>query len=58
MGICTGHASTKNSDGTRHSAATVIIGETNQRATVPFSRRKGGDVDSKTAAYWRPQQTQ
>jgi hypothetical protein len=39
-------ASSKNSDGTHH----VMIGEPIQRATVSFSRRTGGDVDSKTTA--------
>ena len=40
------HASTKNSDGTHHCNHAERIGESNQRATVSFSRRKGGDVDS------------
>ncbi len=53
MGICTVHLPR-----TQMGPATVIIGETNQRATVSFSRRKGGDVDSKTTAYWRLQRTQ
>ena len=52
------HASTKNSDGTHHCNHAERIGESNQRATVSFSRRKGGDVDSKTTTYWRLQQTQ
>jgi hypothetical protein len=53
MGICTMHLPR-----TQMGPTTVIIGETNQRATVSFSRRKGGDVDSKTTTYWRLQRTQ
>ena len=35
----------------------LMIGEPIQRATVSFSRRTGGDVDSKTTAYQLPVET-
>jgi hypothetical protein len=55
MGICTMHLPRTH---WQMGPTTVIIGETNQRASVSFSRRKGGDVDSKTTTYWRLQRTQ
>jgi hypothetical protein len=42
-------ASSRKSDGTHWQHR--MIGEPNQRATVSFSRRTGGDVDNKTSDY-------